>query len=82
MNVEKHVTSATINDIREVILGNKTKPMFIITVQCGDETLYEITKEYKDFFDLQCSILDAFPVEAGQAGYNRTIPFLPGEILY
>ena len=80
-DVGKHITSAIINDIREVILNRKTKPVFVITVQCWDKTSYEIAKEYKDFFDLQCSILDTFPVEAGQTGYDRIIPFLPGEML-
>jgi hypothetical protein len=78
---QTHVTTATIYDIREIILGHKTKPVFIITIQREDDTSYEITKEYKDFFDLQCSILDTFPVEGGQAGYDRIIPYLPGEML-
>ena len=76
----KHVVSASIYDTREIILGSKTKPVFIITVQSGDDTCYEITKEYKDFFDLQCSILDTLP-EGGRNGFQRIIPYLPGEIL-
>ena len=78
---QAHVTSATIYDIHEIFLGRRSKPVFIITVQRGDDISYEITKQYKDFFDLQCSILDAYPVEGGQNGYERIIPYLPGRIL-
>lgn len=79
-NFPKQVISATICDIREIIFGRKSKPVFIITVQRGENTSYEITKEYKDFFELQCSILDTFTVESGKNGYERIIPYLPGKI--
>ena len=80
--VQKHVVSASIYDTREMILGRKTKPVFIITVQRGNDICYEITKEYKDFFDLQCSILDTFPEEGGRNGFQRIIPYLPGRKIF
>ncbi|XP_028409924.1 SH3 and PX domain-containing protein 2A-like [Dendronephthya gigantea] len=84
-NFPKHEISASICDIREIISGKKSKPVFIITVQSqfkGENASYEITKEYKDFFELQCSILDTFPVESGKNGYERIVPYLPGRKIF
>ena len=75
---QKSIKSAKIIDIREQTIGRKIKPVFVIAVRREDETAYEITREYKDFFQLQCLILDSFPVEGGQTGLNRIIPCLPG----
>ena len=80
--IDRLVTAATIQDIQEVILNGKTKIVFLLAVQRKDGESYRIMKGYKDFFDLQCSILDAFPLESGQSGYERIIPYLPGQILF
>ena len=74
-----NVTSVSVDDIKEGIVGGKTKIMFVLSVCWCDERACKVLKCYRDFFDLQCSILDEFPVEGGQYNKERTIPYLPGK---
>lgn len=80
----EYITSASVDDIREEIErhNTKTKVMFLISVCWSGGRTSEILKCYKDFFHLQCSILDEFPVEGGRYNKIRTIPYLPGRKIF
>uniref|UniRef100_UPI00358E8D4B SH3 and PX domain-containing protein 2B-like n=1 Tax=Myxine glutinosa TaxID=7769 RepID=UPI00358E8D4B len=57
--------------------------VYIIRVSWSDGSTHTIYRRYSKFFDLQMQLLDEFPVQGGQKDpKQRTIPFLPGKILF
>jgi hypothetical protein len=57
------------------LLSNK-ECAFLIEVENGRET-YSVVRVFEEFVELQKSLLNAFPKEAGKTGGIRTIPYLP-----
>lgn len=54
---------------------------FIIDVSMEDGSRWELSRFYKDFYDLQISLIQDFPLEAGNVqGYERSLPFMPGPV--
>ena len=43
---------------------------------------WELSRAYQDFYDFQIALLSEFPEEAGNAGKQRTLPFMPGPVTY
>ncbi len=41
-----------------------------------------LCRYYEDFYDFQIALLATFPVEAGQTGRDRILPFIPGPTQY
>ncbi|TKA56761.1 hypothetical protein B0A49_10351 [Cryomyces minteri] len=54
---------------------------FIVECQMEDGRHYELSRFYKDFYDLQISLIQEFPLEAGNVqGKERTLPYMPGPL--
>ncbi len=44
---------------------------------------WELSRFYKDFYDLQINLIQEFPLEAGNVkGYERSLPYMPGPVTY
>nr|XP_039263335.1 SH3 and PX domain-containing protein 2B-like [Styela clava] len=77
----------TIQDIRVKDIEKRKLPSkhyaYIIEVEWSNNTKSMIGRQYSAFFDFQMSLLELFPVEAGQRDpRQRQIPFLPGKLLF
>uniref|UniRef100_S4RFV7 SH3 and PX domains 2Aa n=1 Tax=Petromyzon marinus TaxID=7757 RepID=S4RFV7_PETMA len=71
----QHLNSRRVQSINYIV--------YIISVSWSDGSSQAIFRRYSKFFDLQMQLLDKFPVEGGQRDPKlRTIPFLPGKILF
>lgn len=44
----------------------------------GDNSVY---RTYQDFYDFHIKLMELFPEEAGEGGRERTIPYLPGQVV-
>lgn len=56
---------------------------FIVEVQMADGRHWELQRLYQDFYDLQISLIQEFPLEAGNVpGHDRSLPFMPGPVTY
>ncbi|CAM9393873.1 unnamed protein product [Lampetra fluviatilis] len=76
-----------ISDVRVQDFQKRRAPskhyVYIIYVSWSDNSSHTIYRRYSKFFDLQMQLLDKFPVQGGQKDpKQRTIPFLPGKILF
>jgi bud emergence protein 1 len=58
------------------------KYWYIIDVIMEDNSHWELSRFYQDFYDFQIALLTEFPEEAGNAGKPRTLPFMPGPVTY
>lgn len=56
--------------------------MYKIEIKWSDGTSSTSYRSYSEFFDFQCSLLVEFPVEGGNKGNTRTIPYLPGKKIF
>ncbi|XP_078711602.1 SH3 and PX domain-containing protein 2A isoform X1 [Lampetra fluviatilis] len=77
----------TLEDVKVEDVEKRRSPskhyVYIISVSWSDGSSQAIFRRYSKFFDLQMQLLDKFPVEGGQRDPKlRTIPFLPGKILF
>ncbi|KAF1982637.1 hypothetical protein K402DRAFT_424389 [Aulographum hederae CBS 113979] len=56
---------------------------FIVEAQMEDGSHWELSRLYQDFYDLQISLIQEFPHEAGNVeGYQRSLPYMPGPVTY
>lgn len=55
---------------------------YIIEAQMSDGRWWELSRYYADFYDFQIALLEKFPVEAGQTGKPRTLPYMPGPVAH
>lgn len=55
---------------------------YIIECQLEDGRWFELSRYYADFYDLQIALIDAFPLEAGNQGAPRSLPFMPGPVAH
>lgn len=76
-----YVVSADLVMIRERTRDKKKQYAFVFKVQWSDSSSTVVWRSYSEFFELQCLLLDSFPVEAGNKNESRIIPHLPGMIL-
>ncbi|KAI9678231.1 MAG: bud emergence protein 1 [Caeruleum heppii] len=58
------------------------KYWYIIEAVMKDDSHWELSRFYQDFYDFQIALLTQFPEEAGNAGKPRTLPFMPGPVTY
>ncbi len=56
--------------------------IYKINIKWSDGTSSTSYRSYSEFFDFQCSLLVEFPVEGGNKGSTRTIPYLPGKKIF
>ena len=48
-----------------------------------DGRFWELSRYYKDFYDLQINLIQEYPLEAGNVkGYERSLPYMPGPVTY
>lgn len=77
-----YVANADITDIDKRRLPTKHY-VYIINVLWSDGKKQVICRRYNAFFELQTSLIDAYPEEAGVNNPNaRILPFLPGKVLF
>jgi len=77
-----YVTDANITDIQKRKLPTKHY-VYIINVLWNDGKKQVICRRYNAFFELQTSLIDSYPTEAGVHNPTaRVIPFLPGKVLF
>ncbi|KAJ9669790.1 bud emergence protein 1 [Coniosporium apollinis] len=55
---------------------------FIIECQMEDGRHWELSRLYQDFYDLQIALIQEFPLEAGNSGVERSLPYMPGPVTY
>ena len=56
---------------------------FIINVVMDNGQSWELSRYYKDFYDLQISLIKEYPLEAGNVkGFERSLPYMPGPVTY
>ncbi|KAF2091664.1 scaffold protein Scd2 [Saccharata proteae CBS 121410] len=55
---------------------------FIVECEMEDGRFWELSRLYQDFYDLQIRLIQEFPLEAGQRGVERTLPYMPGPVTY
>ena len=55
---------------------------FVIEVTLSDNTHWDLTRIYEDFYELQINLIKAFPEEAGNMGRGRTLPLMPGPVQF
>jgi bud emergence protein 1 len=53
---------------------------YIIKAKMEDGTHWELSRLYRDFYDLQIALLTQFEDEAGHKQKARTLPFMPGPV--
>lgn len=58
------------------------KYWYVIEAVMEDGRHWELSRAYQDFYDFQIALLSEFPEEAGNAGKQRTLPFMPGPVTY
>jgi len=57
--------------------------VFVLEITWSDGTQNVVYRRYSQFFSLQTSLIDAFPVEGGVKNpAERVLPFLPGKVLF
>ncbi|GAB7355901.1 hypothetical protein MBLNU459_g6548t1 [Dothideomycetes sp. NU459] len=55
---------------------------FVVEVALTDNTHWDLTRIYEDFYELQINLIKAFPEEAGNTGLPRTLPLMPGPVQF
>ena len=56
---------------------------FIVEAVMEDGRSWELSRYYKDFYDLQINLIQEYPLEAGNVkGYERSLPYMPGPVTY
>lgn len=57
---------------------------FHYVVECilANGTHWVLSRKYEDFYELQINLIKTFPIEAGQAGQERILPFMPGPVQF
>ena len=56
---------------------------FIVEAVMEDGRTWELSRYYKDFYDLQINLIQEYPLEAGKVkGYERSLPYMPGPVTY
>lgn len=55
---------------------------FVVEVTLSDNTHWDLTRIYEDFYELQINLIKAFPDEAGATGAPRTLPLMPGPVQF
>ncbi|KAK0636676.1 hypothetical protein B0T17DRAFT_587754 [Bombardia bombarda] len=59
------------------------KYWFVIEAILEDNSAWELSRYYEDFYDFQIALLTEFPIEAGTIGdQKRTLPYMPGPVNY
>eukprot|EP00794_Sanderia_malayensis_P005750 gene5750-6453_t len=57
--------------------------VFVLEITWDDGSQNIVYRRYSQFFQLQTSLIDAFPVEGGVKNpADRILPFLPGKVLF
>uniref|UniRef100_UPI003590015E SH3 and PX domain-containing protein 2A isoform X2 n=1 Tax=Myxine glutinosa TaxID=7769 RepID=UPI003590015E len=82
MMSRRTVVDVKVEDVEKRRIPSKHY-VYLISVTWSDGTKQLVFRRYSKFFDLQMQLLDQFPMEGGQRDPKlRTIPFLPGKILF
>lgn len=56
---------------------------FIVECKLTNNTHWDLSRIYEDFYELQINLINAFPEEAGQVpGKARTLPYMPGPVKF
>ena len=56
---------------------------FIVECKLSNNTHWDLSRIYEDFYELQINLINAFPEEAGQvSGKQRTLPYMPGPVKF
>ena len=56
---------------------------FIVESKMSNGTHWDLSRIYEDFYQLQISLISAFPEEAGQIpGRERILPYMPGPVRF
>lgn len=55
---------------------------FVVEVRLTDNSHWDLTRIYEDFYELQINLIKAFPEEAGNTGQPRTLPLMPGPVQF
>lgn len=56
---------------------------FVVECKLTNNTHWDLSRIYEDFYELQINLINAFPEEAGQVpGKARTLPYMPGPVKF
>nr|OQO28825.1 hypothetical protein B0A51_05238 [Rachicladosporium sp. CCFEE 5018] len=56
---------------------------FVVECKLSNNTHWDLSRIYEDFYELQINLINAFPEEAGQvSGKSRTLPYMPGPVKF
>lgn len=56
---------------------------FIVECRLSNNTHWDLSRIYEDFYELQINLINAFPQEAGQVpGSSRILPYMPGPVKF
>ncbi|KAM3420120.1 hypothetical protein BST61_g3422 [Cercospora zeina] len=56
---------------------------FVVECRLANNTHWDLSRIYEDFYELQINMINAFPEEAGQVpGKSRILPYMPGPVKY
>jgi len=56
---------------------------YVVECRLSNGTHWDLQRVYEDFYELQISMINAFPEEAGQIpGKPRILPYMPGPVQY
>ncbi|KAI5366322.1 Putative PB1 domain, SH3 domain, SH3-like domain superfamily, PX domain superfamily protein [Septoria linicola] len=62
---------------------NDDKFHFVVECMLSNNTHWDLSRIYEDFYELQINMINAFPDEAGQTpGKQRILPYMPGPVKY
>ena len=82
VDADVHVVSAKVLSLAERA-DKRAKYVYEIETKWSDGSARRCFREYHDFFNFQCSLLNKYPEEAGMVkGSSRTVPYLPGRQIF
>ena len=56
---------------------------FVVECKLTNNTHWDLSRIYEDFYELQINLINAFPEEAGQVpNKSRTLPYMPGPVKF
>lgn len=56
---------------------------FVVECKLTNNTHWDLSRIYEDFYELQINLIAVFPEEAGQVpGKARTLPYMPGSVKF
>lgn len=56
---------------------------FVVECKLTNNTHWDLSRIYEDFYELQINLINAFPEEAGSVpGKARTLPYMPGPVKF